>query len=559
MRELLARKKTTVILVSILLIGAFLRYLGLGFGLPDKDYIFSYSSDENKYLKVLSGMSVRNMDLNPHYFNWGTFHYYELGIMIAAAKASGLVRIDRSKEFYHAHPEEYAKLILAARLLSFFYGLAAIYLVFLIGKKVFEAQIGLLAAAFLSVCPVHIVHSIFLKADAAVTFWSLILLWFSLCIIMHGSKKYYYLAGISGGLALGTQWTALPLLHSIFSCSLLKNMRQISIKQCIGNLRDSSPVFTGYLAMLFTYALICPYSWISPGEFIQGIKNVLTGNGGAINHVVLSNYITDALYLVSIGITYPVLILLLCSIIYSFFRARDTRVCGILLWSFPLMFLIVARMFLIPRYYLVILPGYFLLISFFVQSMMERLKKTKIVLLAAQITLALILFYSFFYSLGMAVILKDNEKVQNEASYWMEKHIPAGSRVGILTSPEIRFVPTIVHNQFYYPKDDILNYGKPYFEIVSINDDPLSLERNQPDYFTLSNQQVFRFEFPRFMVQDKDSPEVRKKLESDYEVIKKFSFDLKVRMFGVELDYSCLRLSGLSEFLPTLYILKRKM
>lgn len=558
-RHLINKKSPIILIILILSIGAIFRIYSLGFGLPDDQYIFTYSSDENQYMRSLSQMNPRDLNFNPHYFNWGTWHFYELGGILTMAKAFGLVSLNQSKDFYHEYPHEYAKIVLTGRVLSVVYSLAAILLVFYIGKKIFSEKVGLMSALLLSLSPAHIMYSILLKADAAVTFWLLLLLWFSLNILLYGERKYYYLAGVSAGFALGTQWTAVPLLHIIYTANLARNMKTLSLKEWIRN-SFSKNVILGYLTMTLVYMIICPYSWLSFKEFVGGVNKIILGRGGGIHAMFISNYLFDPIYVFSIGITYPILILIIFAIIYSLFNIKNKSILVILLFVLPMTCLIVSKGYLMMRYYMVLLPPFFLLVSFSIFSSLEKMDKIKFLSSASKVLMTIILCYCFIYSAGVSAILKRNERVQNIASDWIKDHIPDNSRIGILTSPEIRFVPTIIHNNFYYSKDDMLNRNKPYYHIFSINDDVNVLNREKPVYFILSNLQNFKFELPNFMSPNNNSAAVREQLQKDYKVEKKFSTDLTVKIFNeVTFDYSGLRLpAGFEEFVPTIYILKKK-
>lgn len=542
----------TIIFITLILVtAALLRIPGLGFGLPDKQYIFSYSSDENQYLKAIGGMSLANRDFNPHYFNWGTWHYYELAAAILCADIMGLVSANHGKDFYHTHPEEYAKVVLAARSLSIFYALAAVLIIFYIGMVFFNSGVGLLSALLLALSPAHIIQSVFLKADTAVTLWILLILFFALKILTaEGKTRYYCLAGVSCGFALGTQWIALPFIHMPLAAHLIRSSKQ---KRWFSVLFDRK-IILAYVMFIVTYAVICPYSWLASREFFQGIRNIVSGKGGGINNIILANRFFDTLDILSVSITYPVLLLLILGFTFSLSKLRDGKILLHFLWLFPLTYIILKNCYLIPRYYLPILPGFYLLCAYFIFKVNSKIKRFSLVF---KIFMAAVISYNMFYASGIIVILQRNEKVQNMASAWIMKNIPSGTRIGILTNPEIRFVPTVIHNNHYYPCDDGLNKDNPCYDIVSIHDNVEILKKEDPGYFVLSDQQCFGFAYPRFMNMNKDSPLVRKYLEDNYAIVRKFSYNLKVNFWLMDFDYRRLLISGLSEFLPTFYILKK--
>ncbi|MFA6410060.1 MAG: glycosyltransferase family 39 protein [Candidatus Buchananbacteria bacterium] len=102
--------------------------------------------------------------------------------------------------------------LLALRLPFVLAGIFSVFLIYLIGKKLFDQKVGLLAGFFLSICSYHIWISKIGLQESLVIFFCL--LTFYLFLKSLDTKKYWQW-GIALGLALLTKYTALVILPII--------------------------------------------------------------------------------------------------------------------------------------------------------------------------------------------------------------------------------------------------------------------------------------------------------------------------------------------------------
>lgn len=96
----------------------------------------------------------------------------------------------------------------ALRLPSFIFGVASIYLVYVLGRQLFSPSVGLLAAAILTFFPWHIWHSQYARYYAAVIFFVALMHLFFVRALQKDSILFLVLAGLAAILAVDAHVTA---------------------------------------------------------------------------------------------------------------------------------------------------------------------------------------------------------------------------------------------------------------------------------------------------------------------------------------------------------------
>jgi 4-amino-4-deoxy-L-arabinose transferase-like glycosyltransferase len=182
-------------LALILCVALGLRLWGIGEGLP-----YIYNIDEAGHF-VPKAVRMFSEGLNPRYFVNPPALSYVLHIVFDVwfGGGHGVLRE------YSRHPGE---VFLVGRVTVALLGTAAVWLLYLLGARLFDRRIGLLAAAIEAVAflPVSYGH---LALNDAVTLLPLTLSLFgSAGVLRYGRKRDYALAGIGLGLACASKYTA---------------------------------------------------------------------------------------------------------------------------------------------------------------------------------------------------------------------------------------------------------------------------------------------------------------------------------------------------------------
>ncbi|MBL7663103.1 glycosyltransferase family 39 protein [bacterium] len=272
----LARQQWKIVLVLVIFSFA-LRLTGLNFGLPS-----GLHPDEGRKVRIAQRM-IRSQDYNPHYFLHPSFTLYGMTFLGEAYKSITGQRLGKE-----GAP---VKLRYLGRLLSCVLGSLSVALLFFLGKELFSAQIGLLAASLLAVLPLHVVCSRYVKEDASLVFFILL----SLLTILIGQRRkntaIYLLGCLFAGFAMSAKYTGvlsalfivIPLAGLIYQALRAGNYAIFTQHFATVNLLIGS-VACGTVALGFL--LITPYALLDFEGFLQGFgaeqRHMTRGHNGAI-------------------------------------------------------------------------------------------------------------------------------------------------------------------------------------------------------------------------------------------------------------------------------------
>ncbi|MDO8659748.1 MAG: glycosyltransferase family 39 protein [Candidatus Parcubacteria bacterium] len=210
-----------ILLLTTLLLGFFLRIYGLnwdqGFHLHPDERAITMFSLPLAFPSSISEFLSPSSTLNPHFFAYGSFPLYLL-------KTAGEI----SSNFTQL-ASRYDSLNLIGRFLSALFDTGTIFILFLLGKKLFSKQIGLLAAFFYTVSVLPIQTSHFYAVDIPLTFFILLTLYILINFYEKPSKRKAIIIGILFGISLATKTSALALIASI-GISLLSDFLLIFLK-----------------------------------------------------------------------------------------------------------------------------------------------------------------------------------------------------------------------------------------------------------------------------------------------------------------------------------------
>jgi hypothetical protein len=172
-----------------------LRLWGVKQGLP-----YVYNIDEAGHF-VPKAVEMFSHGLNPHYFVNPPALTYVLHIVFAVwfGGGHGVARE------YGLHPDD---VYLVARVTVALLGTAAVWLLYLLGARLFDRRVGLLAAAIEAVAFLPVFYGHFALNDAATLLPLTLSLFGSVGVMQHGRRRDYALAGIGLGLACASKYTA---------------------------------------------------------------------------------------------------------------------------------------------------------------------------------------------------------------------------------------------------------------------------------------------------------------------------------------------------------------
>jgi len=152
------------------------------------------------------------------------------------------------------------------------FGVATVYMAWLIGRRVAGERAGLLAAAVLAVVPMHAVHSHFTTVDVPATFWISVALYNAL---RFPERRAALWCGLATGLAAGTKYNAgLVLFAGWAAVWLARDVAKPARWRAMA-------VMTGATALAFLVST--PGVLLAPGAFWRDFGyetvHVRTGHG----------------------------------------------------------------------------------------------------------------------------------------------------------------------------------------------------------------------------------------------------------------------------------------
>lgn len=144
-------------------------------------------------------------------------------------------------------------------------GAAAIPLLYLLGRRMFDRRVGLLGALLLAVATFHVEHSHYITTDAPTGLWVTLALIGAWRVATGGEWTGYIIGSAGAGLAAGTKYNAgvvalaLPLAHVLY-------WRRASLGQALLRL-----VAAGVLTVA-VFLLTTPYALLDWRRFVVSLR-----------------------------------------------------------------------------------------------------------------------------------------------------------------------------------------------------------------------------------------------------------------------------------------------
>jgi len=199
-----ARSRRSWLALAAILTGALaLRLWGIAQGLP-----YAYNSDENAHFAP-KAIGMFSGGLNPRYFANPPAFTYLLHGLYALWFGGGAA----ARHALAVHPTE---VFVLGRIAAALLGTLAVWLLYLVGMRLFSRAVGLLAAALLAVAFLPVFYAHLALNDVPTLAPLTLALLGAAGVLRQGRRRDYLIAGIGLGLGCATKYTAgivvLPLL-----------------------------------------------------------------------------------------------------------------------------------------------------------------------------------------------------------------------------------------------------------------------------------------------------------------------------------------------------------
>jgi dolichyl-phosphate-mannose-protein mannosyltransferase len=245
---------------------AILRLNAVGLGHPS----LTFQPDEDA--NALRALRLAHGELNPLYFYYPALLWYLLAAVYRFAFWFGreLGLLSTWSDFTHFYTID-PTLFYVGRLLSAAFGTATVAGVYLLGRRAFSPMHGLLAAAFLAVCFLHVRDSALVTTEAPLTFFVVLALLGAVRVYQDGGLSDYALAAVAGGLATATKYNAILVFVPLGVAHVLRRVDEGAsvLRAAWGRRLAGAGLMTGAVFIALNPFLLLDWSnaWGGPADF----------------------------------------------------------------------------------------------------------------------------------------------------------------------------------------------------------------------------------------------------------------------------------------------------
>jgi hypothetical protein len=257
---------TGLALLVILAVAAYLRLRGVSWGLP-----FSYQNPDESIV-LQRAFRVARGHPNPEWFYYPSLLFYAIGSVIwfvgewFRTPSGGSYLAPAS---FVTDPTPY---FLIGRLVVVAFGVAGVYLVYLIGREAFSRTVGLLAAVFLAVEPLHVRYSHVAVTDVPATTLGLLGLLLFLRAARLRSGRWLLAGAVAAGLATGTKYNlGLLALPGIVAAWYVYRGRHVGDRPAAARLRwfAARTLRALVLPMALAFVVATPFALLDLPHFVR--------------------------------------------------------------------------------------------------------------------------------------------------------------------------------------------------------------------------------------------------------------------------------------------------
>lgn len=213
-KPLLAR----LLVGAIVVVAAWIHLHGVRGDLP-----WAFESDEGEFA-ILAIRMATSGDPNPNWFGHpASTSLYPLAAIFHVANAleAGLPLWQVDPGLAARVGGDPGKYFLLARLLSVFYAIAALPLVYGIARRAFDPTVGVLATWLALLSPMSLSHAQMIRSDSAGLFFGLLALWLVLRVLERPTAGRHAAAGLALGAAIGTRYFLVVTVPALLCVDLL--------------------------------------------------------------------------------------------------------------------------------------------------------------------------------------------------------------------------------------------------------------------------------------------------------------------------------------------------
>lgn len=466
--------RTKLALAGLAIAGFTMRVWGIRYGLP-----YLYHPDEPLGAAVALNM-LKMGDLNPHFFGYGSLFFY-----LNALAYIPYYLIGEIAGFFHT-PADIPSLqqfvvgvgrtlmpsqIILGRLVSVALGVLCIPVVYWLGSRLSNRQVGLLAAALVALSPALVLHSQFITPNILATLMVLVTLATLLHLTPQSRWPSYVLVGMALGGAVASKYNAAMLgISYLVACLTLHGWAA---------LRKFNTYLSPLVAAL-AFLAVTPYAVLDWPTFIKDTEfhlsyYTVTSHPGMEGNT-LEFYVR---YLLGQHGVFAFMGLLPVT---SYIKTRNRN--GLILASFALPYVLYVSTLRIrnDRTILIALPVLLIMAADFVHMVWQRMARSELFRFRRPAQAAWIAFVAIWlvYPAWQAVEQNIRSVTPDAREYsrrWIEASVPTGTRIAA---------------EAYSPFIDPERYEVTYFSALILNSPEWYVEQGY-DLLVLSSGAFARY------------------------------------------------------------------
>jgi hypothetical protein len=396
----------------------------------------------------------------------------------------------------------------------------------------------LIAALFLALMPLHVMHSKFMAVDVPATFFVSLALLYALRITQEGGKwRDYLLAGFFTGFAAATKYnTGLVILSPVVAHMM---MGKAGLRQKIFNSKLFSMLVVTVAGFLIgTPGVLINYAKFSK-DFLFEVNHVRTGHGLVFVNTGLG-WTYHFMHSLLPGMGLPLLVLAVVGLIFALKRWTPA---DYILLTFALVYylMIGAAQVRFARYVIPLLPILAVLAARACAEVMEGVspnysrqtsptcprERPRSPGLAPQFLCIVIVVVVCAYTLLSSLALNsmfNRPDTRELAANWIKKSIPEGTSIGLPTIPWYYTPPLDPEMGMAASSQQRYDASQMFTEyrLVVPRDpgwDTEQLEQSKPEYVVLSEAEYT----DRLRLKDVDAEKYFRALDQDYNLVRRFA------------------------------------
>lgn len=306
----------------LLLLAIVLHTIGLRRELPYAPLV-----DEGAFVPRATAI-VASGDLNPGWFGHpGSTIIYPLALVLHL----GYVAL-YDGVLFQANPtigilfeENSAPFFMAGRVITVIFGVGATYLTYRLGRRLYDARIGLLASTLFLLNAMMLNHTKWVRTDSASVFFVVLSLLLIARLLENATWRNQLWAGIAIGLGLSTKYSLAPLVGVLLLADgvIVWRVWHNSAETLPRQLLTSS---IGIAVIGLTFALTSPYFFLDFATAWQNLvlenRSVHPGADGLTPAGNLWWYLSHAIWQVQ---AWPVILAAVVGSVFLFTRRTTTR------------------------------------------------------------------------------------------------------------------------------------------------------------------------------------------------------------------------------------------